>query len=235
MKLFEQNLWGIYSHVYDGLLAFWPYQNLLQLVLSNADIHAGECILDLGCGTGNFLNSAYKSKSEITATGVDLSSAMLRAAHRKLAQRIDDNVLDLVNEDIMTFLGAQPDKKFDHIISINVLYTIRDQEGLWRELLRTLKPGGKITVTTSVRTGSLPIIKEHLRHKPFISLLRPKLVAVFFIDALINLMGHTGKFAFADEGQLRGAVNSAGGKWGASQLCYGGSTEGVNILFSVSQ
>jgi|ERR1700683_5346485 len=235
MKLFEQNLWGVYSHVYDGLLAFWPYQNLLQLVLGEADIHDGDRILDLGCGTGNFLNDAYKSKPEITATGVDLSPAMLKAARRKLAQRVNDNVLDLVNEDIMTFLEAQPDKKFDRIISINVLYTIRDQESLWRELLRTLKPGGKITVTTSIRTGSLPIIKEHLGHKPFISLLRPKLVVVFFIDALINLMGNTGKFTFADEQQLRGAVNAAGGKWGESQFCYGGSNEGVNILFSVSR
>lgn len=227
-------LWTVYGHTYDGLLAFWPYHHLLDVMVAEAHLQPGQRLLDLGCGTGNLLERALVQPG-LTAVGVDLSVSMLGVARKKLEPAITDGRLELVRQDLITYLRSQPADSFDRVVSTNVFYAINDQTELWRQVMRVLRPEGRITVTTSVRTGSWVIIKEHLRHRPLWTLFRLRLVGVFVIDGLINLLGGAGHFAFANEATLRQAVAGAGGTWLESQVCYGGGKDGVNILFSVGR
>jgi ubiquinone/menaquinone biosynthesis C-methylase UbiE len=159
---------------------------------------------------------------------------MLKVAGRKLRSFRDAGHLELVQADVQAYLEAQPDNSYDRIISVNVLYAIADQTALWKELMRVLSPNGAIIATTSVRPGSGPIIKEHFEHSSVWVLLRPRLIGVFLIDALINIFGHTGHFAFPDEAKLRKAVAASGASWVSTDVCYGGPQNGVNILFEVT-
>lgn len=228
-------LWSLYARVYDGLLSFWPYRHLLELVAARLAVKPGYEVLDLGCGTGNLINMAHQTQPQAHYTGIDMSDGMLRVATRKLRAQVAAGQVSLERAELMAYLAAQPDRSFDIIASINVLYTVADQTALWRELFRVLKSGGRIIVTTSTRPGSSVIIREHFRHSNLWSLLRWRLIGVFVIDALINLLGRTGHFAFADETILKQAVTTAGGSIVDPVRCYGGDVAGVNILFTAKK
>jgi ubiquinone/menaquinone biosynthesis C-methylase UbiE len=204
----------------------------MDLSVERLELADGMRVLDLGCGTGNALTRVL-AVTGVTAVGVDATSDMLDRAKRKLCDELKSGRLQLVQDDVIGFLKSQPDNSFDRVVTINVLYIIRDQDQLWSELLRVLRPEGLIVATTSVERKNLPIIREHVQNASALRLLRPSLLAVFFIDCLIGLLGLQKAFPFHSEAALRSAAERAGGRWIASERCYGGPEHGVNRLFTV--
>ena len=225
-------LWRAYSGVYDGLLAFWPYRHLLSLVQQHADLAPGARLLDLGCGTGNFLVLATRSTDDLRVLGVDGSAGMLGRARAKLAATPGTT---LVLGDVVEHLRSCADASVDRVVSINVLYALPDRPAFWREVLRVLAPGGRAVVTTSTTGGSGPMLREHLAHEPWHRLLRPRLLAVAVIDALISVLGSNEVFAFPTEEVLSGVISDAGGTIEQRMRCYGGEEHGVNVLFVVTR
>lgn len=224
-------LWWLYGYVYDGLLWLYPYQHLLSEVMLQADVQDGERVLDLGCGTGNFIARLHAS-SDIQVVGVDNSPTMLRVAAKKLRAQVATKRVTLVKKDLMQFLSEQPDDTFDKVVMVNVVYSVKDRQRLWVECLRVLKPTGKLTVTNSDRSGSGAIIAEHLKHRKWYTLLHPKLIAVGAIDYFISELAHSGLFSFASKTKLFDEISEAGGKSVYGGRLYGGSRDGVNIIFS---
>jgi ubiquinone/menaquinone biosynthesis C-methylase UbiE len=208
-------LWKGYSYAYDGLLGFWPYQNLMRQTLNELQLKDHEYLLDAGCGTGNFLGLAVKQGA--TAVGVDGSAAMLAGARRKLT----GCPVTLVTADLLEFLQEQPDSSFDKVVSINVLYAVNFPSQVVSELVRVTRPGGRLVISTATKTGSVGIINEHLKHAPFWQLLRPKLIAVFIFDALIDVFGLTRHFPFPSEASLIQWLENAGCTVEGSTRVYG--------------
>lgn len=219
-------MWSVYSRAYDGLLDFVPYRTLLRRVSDEARLHSARRLLDVGCGTGNFLAQCSREHPTLGLFGVDASAAMLRHAPAKLASHSGD--VELVEADALDHLRDIPSASFDRLVAINVLYTLGDREAFWREALRVLEPGGIAVVTTSTRGGSASIMREHLEQKPFHTLLRPKLVAVFLIDALISTLARTHRFEFPDEATLLAEAKRAGAEVLSTSRCYGD----VNVLIT---
>lgn len=226
-------LWWLYGYTYDGLLRFWPYTYLLKLVVDYLEPKAGERILELGCGTGNVLVRVLETPAT-EVVGIDLSSSMLKIARRKLRRAGYLSRSSLNEGDLLAWLKEQPTASFDAGVAVNVIYAINDQTTLWREVHRVIKPDGRFVATTSVRPGSKVIIDEQLANDRWWRLLTPRLLGVFIIDAVINLLGRSGTFAFHDEAALRKEVAINGGTWDDRGYCYGGPEVGVNILFRVT-
>ncbi len=229
---FVRFLWWTYGFNYDGLLSFWPYRNLLNQVSQAAGLRDGQAVLDLGCGTGNLIYKMVQGH-RLNITGVDAAGSMLGVARRKLAVAISARKVELYQQDLTDFLRTARPNSFDRVVCVNVIYALNERQEFWQELFRVVKPTGKIIISTSVRKGSWPIIREHFRHSNLIELLRPRLIGVFLIDALINLLGRSGAFAFPDAHTLENEVVLAGGRWGKSIRTYGGRREGVNILVEI--
>ncbi len=225
-------LWWTYGYVYDGLLFFYPYRNLLTKVEDRLAAHEGKT-LEIGCGTGNVLRVALRYSPDVT--GVDLSASMLRAAKRKLQREVQSGKVSLYHNDIASFLATQPDNTYDTIISVNVLYAIEQREQIWQELFRVMKTNGKMIMTTSVSTGSKQLIREHMNNANNLHLFRPRLLAVFLVDNLIDLLAGSGQFEFPSVKTLRGEVERNGGIWSNEERCYGGEHTGVNVMFTVSR
>ncbi len=220
-------LWNIYGNVYDGLLKFQPYQELLQQVSTRAAVQAGETVLDLGCGTGNLVMKML-SNDPARIIGVDSSKSMIKIAKRKVASRKAQNV-QIIRQDVVQYLLACPSNSFDRIVSVNVIYALNDRQVLWRELLRVLKPGGEIIIATSVKTDSRSLIDQQLKNRGIIKSLHPKLVSVAIIDSFINMLGRSGQFGFPDEAMLKQEISAAGGVMSVTETCYAD----VDILFDV--
>lgn len=98
----------------------------------------GALVLDVGCGTGRFMEIAQPHAGEIV--GVDLSFAV-DAAYKNLGRRGNAH---LVQADI--FQLPFKDAVFDRIYSIGVLHHTTDTREAFLKLPRLLKTGGEIAV-----------------------------------------------------------------------------------------
>src|SRR3989344_3931760 len=93
-KKIEQNitLFDGWAKTYDKpLFQFWMrkfYQPALKLIDSGK-------VLDVSCGTGEFLRELAKKKKKITLYGIDLSSHMIAKARTKLGKKINMQTADV--------------------------------------------------------------------------------------------------------------------------------------------
>jgi ubiquinone/menaquinone biosynthesis C-methylase UbiE len=218
--------------VYDGLLHFYPYQHLQELVYDEVNPTKNMRILDLGSGSGNQTIKLAKIGCSIDA--VDNSQSMLKRLDKKKKLNNYDNI-QIFHADLISFLERTTANSYDRIVLTNVLYTVQDREVFWKEIMKTLKNDGKIVATNSDRSGSGSLIREHILHKNRRSLLRPKLVAVFVIDMLISEMSKSGQYSFIDQKTIEKEVSDVGAKFTYIKRCYGGDEEGVNILFDITK
>lgn len=95
-------------------------------------------LLEPGVGTGRIALPVITAGCDVV--GVDVSAFMLGALIDKRGDQ--PGQLDLVRADISQ-LPFQP-STFDAVLCVHVLHLIEDWQGLLRNLLALLKPGGKI-------------------------------------------------------------------------------------------
>ena len=100
-------------------------------------------VLDVGCGTGDFLRLLAPIVSPGTAVGLDLSETMIaEARHRsgKIAENLSfrvGSVLDL----------PFPPASFDRVIATQLLLHVPDPLKALQELKRVLAPAGVVSIT----------------------------------------------------------------------------------------
>lgn len=96
----------------------------------------GETILDLGVGTGKFLERFLERKSWRLAVGVDFAGEMLKRARQRLGPQgrlIQADIHDLPLEA----------ESFDFVVSSFTLRSVKDLPHFFKEVRRILIPGGK--------------------------------------------------------------------------------------------
>lgn len=110
--------------------------HLIQQILQN---HALGKILDAGCGTG-YVAQKLKQNNRYHLTALDLSATMLNQA------KINHSADEYVQGDI----EALPllDQSFDCVVSSLALQWCHSLQGALNELLRVLKSGGQLYVST---------------------------------------------------------------------------------------
>jgi ubiquinone/menaquinone biosynthesis C-methylase UbiE len=104
--------------------------------------HAGERVLEIGCGTGCDLLQFAKHGAQ--ATGIDITSEHLRLARERVGQLAE------VREAEATALPF-PDESFDYVYSHGVLHHIESPRRVVDEIFRVLKPGGRFNIHVYAR------------------------------------------------------------------------------------
>ncbi|MBD2857413.1 class I SAM-dependent methyltransferase [Spongiibacter sp. KMU-158] len=106
-------------------------------------LEAGDRVLDLGCGEGRHVISAYV-EGEVDVVGVDLCLKDLQTAQQRASDFIDNDdtrrSFGLANADALNLPFA--DNSFDKVICSEVLEHIPDYRAVLVEIERILKPGG---------------------------------------------------------------------------------------------
>jgi arsenite methyltransferase len=105
-------------------------------------LEPGERVLDLGSGAGtDSLVAAQMVGSEGHVTGIDMTPEMLAKA-RAAAEEMGAENVEFVESEAEQLPFA--DGSFDVVISNGVIDLIPDKDAVFGELLRVLKPGGRI-------------------------------------------------------------------------------------------
>ncbi|GLI16015.1 class I SAM-dependent methyltransferase [Neomoorella thermoacetica] len=104
------------------------------------DPHAGEHILDVGCGTGNF--SLELARRGVKVTGIDISDPMLAKARKKAADA--GLAIEFLHADAMNLPFG--DNTFDKIVSVTALEFAPELKAVLEESYRVLKPGGRMVI-----------------------------------------------------------------------------------------
>jgi SAM-dependent methyltransferase len=129
--------------------------------ISKAELKAGEIVLDLGSGAGfDAFLAAQRVGESGRVIGVDMTREMIEKA------RMNSEKLKISNMEFR--LGEieklpVPDNSVDVVISNCVINLSPDKSAVFKEIHRTLKPGGRIVISDILRSGEMP---EEIRSNP---------------------------------------------------------------------
>lgn len=119
-----------------------------------ADAPAPVQVLDLACGTGDFsiaiakalrkqaLRQAQRPSGHVT--GVDLSEGMLAVMREKVAKAGLDGMISIEEGDGENL--RFPDNTFDRVTIAFGIRNFEDRQKGLREMLRVLRPGGRLVI-----------------------------------------------------------------------------------------
>ena len=110
-------------------------------------------LLDIGCGTGRFLNSLKQAWPRLPALGLDMSEPYIRYARRHLKRWSRIN-LAVGNAETL----PAPNESQDAVTSIFVFHELppKVRRIVFRECARVLKPGGRLVLVNSLQRGDQP-------------------------------------------------------------------------------
>jgi SAM-dependent methyltransferase len=134
--------------------------HMREIILDQAELRGDETVLDAGCGRGLLLIGAARRLSEGKAIGVDVWRLQDQSGNGLEAvwfnARIEgvESRIEIIEADLRSLPLA--DASVDVVVSNLVLHNIKgkeEREQAVRELVRVLKPGGRIVLCDIGRTG----------------------------------------------------------------------------------
>ncbi len=129
--------------------------------ISRAELKPGEIVLDLGSGAGfDAFLAAQRVGDSGKVIGVDMTQEMIEKA-RVNAERLDMPNVEFRLGEIEKLPVS--DSSVDVVISNCVINLSPDKSAVFKEIHRTLKPGGRIIISDILRSGEMP---EEIRSNP---------------------------------------------------------------------
>jgi len=191
-----------YADAYQRNRAVQP--KVLQALIDGAGLAAGDAVLEIGCGTANFL-AAITRETGARGTGVDPAERMLAEAR-----------LDPEKDDLALMLGSAEalpvaDSAFQFAYSVDVIHHVGDRAASAREAHRVLAPGGRICIATDSHediANRIPLsshfpetIPHELRRYPAFETISAELTEGGFVELAITHVCH--QYALTDIGSYR--------------------------------
>jgi SAM-dependent methyltransferase len=153
----SEEVYNIMSEDYQQLEGYNPDADLglgCGLPTQFAKIKKDDVVIDLGSGAGN---DAFVARHETGETGkvigIDFTPAMIEKA-RKNAELRGFNNVEFRKGDIEKMPVTS--QIADVIVSNCVLNLVPNKDGVFKEIYRTLKPGGHFSISDIVLVGNLP-------------------------------------------------------------------------------
>jgi trans-aconitate 2-methyltransferase len=108
-------------------------------VLDRLTLQGDELVLDAGCGSGRVTAALIERLPRGRVIGVDESASMIDAARKRLGDRADLRVADLLELEL-----DEEEEPVDAILSTATFHWIADHERLFARLHAVLRPAGRL-------------------------------------------------------------------------------------------
>ena len=131
--------YDLLNHVLSaGIDRVWRRRAIRSLALTGR-----ECVLDVCTGTGDVAIEA-RSGGAARVLGIDFSPAMLKLAAEKLRRKRLERNIAVVRGDASIVPVA--DRSVDAVTIAFGIRNVDDRDAACREMLRVLKPGGRLAI-----------------------------------------------------------------------------------------
>lgn len=121
-------------------------------------------LLDAGCGWGRSLLGVKRRYPALRVTGVDITPGLLELG-RQIAEQLGVSGVDWRVGDILSL--PFEDETFSHVISARVLQYIVEPPKAVRELVRVLRPGGRMILVVPNKLNPFYALFYHTKvHSP---------------------------------------------------------------------
>lgn len=144
----------------------WHVKRALRQILRNA-AHRPFCILDAGSGFGQYSYFLARSFPGVVIHAVDVKQEQIEDC-RKFFQKTGLSHVIFAVEDLT---AMQYERKFDLILSVDVMEHIEDDNAVFRGFCRALKSGGVVIINTPLsadrraeKDEPKSFIDEHARY-----------------------------------------------------------------------
>lgn len=129
---------------FDRCAPFWDADmvksdEIIGKILDNAEVDAGQDVLDVACGTG-VMFPYYLQRNVASVTGIDISPEMAKIADAKFAA---EPKVQVICGDVEE---AVFDRKFDRIVVYNAFPHFPNPKRLIKTLANLLKEDGRLTI-----------------------------------------------------------------------------------------
>jgi SAM-dependent methyltransferase len=129
------------------------HSSLTDWGLNHVRIEKDFTILDVGCGGGRTIQKLAALATEDMIYGVDCANGSIAASRGKNAQLIQTGRVEIKQASVSRL--PFPDNKFNLVTAVETQYYWPDPVKDMQEILRVLKPGGKlIVIAESYRKGA---------------------------------------------------------------------------------
>lgn len=120
---------------------------MAEALCEAVDPHAGDYVLDVGCGSGTAALVAARRYCEVT--GIDYVPSLIERARARAAADGLEAEFRVADAQALPL----PDAGFDAIVSVYGVQFAPNQEKAAAEMLRVCRPGGKIGLATPIPEG----------------------------------------------------------------------------------
>jgi ubiquinone/menaquinone biosynthesis C-methylase UbiE len=119
--------------------------------LQHVSIGKHDTILDVGCGGGRTIRKLAALATEGKVHGIDHSQASVAVAMRNNRHAIEAGRVEIRQASVSAL--PFPDEQFDLVTAVETHYFWPDLPADMREVLRVLKPGGKLVLIAEAYKG----------------------------------------------------------------------------------
>lgn len=126
---------------YDLIARLMGFNDVYQRLIAQAELADGQRVLEIGCGTGNVIIRAKRSRPAIDAVGSDPDPSILGRARRKAA-KLSGIRFDHAYAQRLPYA----DGEFDRVLSSMMLHHVGSdaKADVAAEIFRVLRPGGRL-------------------------------------------------------------------------------------------
>jgi cyclopropane fatty-acyl-phospholipid synthase-like methyltransferase len=131
--------------LYDPLLKWVMRENVFKRrLIAQANLAAGQRVLDLGCGTATLTILVKQAQPGAEVVGGDADPQVLEIGRTKAAKAGVSITLDHAMAQQLPY----PDQSFDRVVSSLMLHhlTTENKQRALSEVYRVLKPGGELHI-----------------------------------------------------------------------------------------
>lgn len=214
--LFERFFWGYYAAVYDTLLVFQPYRQLMSAVATGLRLPPEARVLDAGCGTGNV--TVHLAQSGFQVVSLDASQPMLARASSKCSTQV-------VCADLNQTLPFA-DNTFSGITCSNALYSVGRPVETLKEFRRILQPKGQLVLSNPLAGFSMgQVMRTHWsasnwRGRLAFLVALPQILVLVFFNLLLLHLGVKRQLHFTSGEQLSTLLQESGFESMEIRPCY---------------